>query len=133
MKRFLILLIAFVYGVTAYAREYAWLCAIERTDENHNWVFVSEDLKLQNDGNYRVFVKWEFTDDPNKSRAMQVWLISPDLTMIKVVRSVGYDREGRVAYTNNEPEDWDYVMPNTYAEAVIEVAGYILESQEKTK
>ena len=119
MKRLLFLLVTFTALLPVHAEKPAWVCAIEWSEEKPEWVFVYEDVKLQADGCYRIFIKWEFTDDPEKSMAKQTWLISPDFDMVKVVKSVGYGKDGKVAYSDDEPYgEWSYVLPETFAEGV---------------
>lgn len=128
MKRLYNVMLALLTVLAVCAKDFVWVCAIEWTEKKPEWVFVYEDVKLQNDGCYRIFVKWEFTNDPNKSKAKQMWLISPDFDKVMVVKSVGYDKNGDVVYSQDEPygSDWDYVMPNTYSEAIVETAKEIL-------
>lgn len=128
MKRLFSLTLALAFALVIHAKDFAWVCAIEWTEKKPEWVFVYEDVRLQNDGCYRIFVKWEFTNDPNKSKAKQTWLISSDFDKVMVVKSVGYDKSGDVVYSQDEPygSDWDYVMPNTYSEAIVDTAKEIL-------
>lgn len=131
MKRLCSLTLALLTVLAVCAKDFVWVCAIEWTEKKPEWVFVYEDVKLQNDGCYRIFVKWEFTNDPNKSEAKQTWLISPDFGKVKVVKSVGYNKDGKVVYSEDVPygEDWTYVMPETYSEAVVETTKEILQKR----
>lgn len=101
-------------------------CAVECTEKQHEWVFVYEDIKLQNDGNYRIFVKWDYPDE--KETAKQVWLISAAFDKIIVVSTVGYNSNGEAVYRQDYPygSEWSYVLPDTYAEAIIETTKEIL-------
>lgn len=111
-----------------HASDHAWVCAIEWSEKKPEWVFVYEDIKLQSDGTYRVYVKWEFdNNDPNKHSAKQVWLLSPDFDQTYVLSSVGYNDKGQVTFSDDDPYgEWFYVLPDTYAEAVVETAKEIL-------
>lgn len=126
MRKLLLLLVAFFLPLALSAKEFAWFCAVEWTEKKPEWVFVNENVRLQNDGTYRIFVKWEFAD--TKKIAKQVWLISADFDKTIVVSSVGYDKDDKVEYREEYPygEDWSYVLPETYAEAVIETTKEIL-------
>lgn len=113
-----------------HARDLAWYCAIEYTEKKPEWVFVYEDIKIQRDGDYQVFVKWEFPDDHKKGQAKQIWLFSPDFDQFYVVSSVGYDKESKVVYSEDNPNGgWKYVFPDTYAEAIVETTKEILLKQ----
>lgn len=128
MKRLLILLLFISFTISIYAKEFAWYCAVEYTKENPEWVFVYEDVKLLQDGNYRVYVKWEFPDDPTKSNAKQTWIVTSDFDRMCVVESVGYDNEGNIAYFEKCPygSDWEYILPDTYAESIVNTTKQIL-------
>lgn len=128
MKRLFSLTLALLIVFAVCAKDFAWVCAIEWTEKNPEWVFVYEDVKLQSDGCYRIFVKWVFPDDLKKSEAKQTWLISPDFDKVKIVKSVGYSKDGKVVYSEDNPygEIWKYVMPETYSEAVVETTKEIL-------
>lgn len=128
MRRLFSLTLAILVAFVVCAKDFAWICAIEWTEKKPEWVFVYEDVKLQSDGCYRIFVKWEFPNDQKKSEAKQTWLISSDFDKVKVVKSVGYDKGGDVVYSQNEPygSDWNYVMPDTYSEAIVKTAKEIL-------
>lgn len=110
------------------AKHFAWICAVEQTDNNPDWIFVYEDVKQLQDGCYRVFIKWEFTEEPDKSMATQAWLISSDFDKIQIVKSTGYDKQGKLVYSEDYPygEKWSYVMPDTYCESIVETAKGIL-------
>lgn len=131
MKRLLSLILTLVVAFEIYSKDFGWICAIEWTEKQPEWVFVYEDVKLQSDGCYRIFLKWEFPNDPSKSMAMQTWLISPDFDKIAVVKSVGYNKDGKVEYSQDTPyrDNWEYVMPNTYSEAIVTTAKEILLKQ----
>lgn len=125
-------LTAIFMAFIANAKDFAWVCAIERSEKKPEWVFVYEDIKLQSDGTYRVFVKWEFdNNDPKMHSAKQVWLLSPDFDKTHVVSSVGYNDKGEVVYTENNPYGaaWKYVLPDTNAEAVVETVKELLLSK----
>ncbi|WP_286335313.1 hypothetical protein [Bacteroides caecimuris] len=131
MKKLLLILLTSLPMIVS-AKEFSWVCAIEWTEDNPEWLFVYEDIKTQTDGNYRIFVKWEFpneTDD--KAEAKQVWLISPDFERIRVMSSVGYNRKGKIVYTDNIPQDWKFILPDTYVESIVETTKGILHSYGK--
>lgn len=127
MTRTIVAIILFFASLTCMAKEYAWVCAIEWTEKRPEWIFVYENIKEQTDG-YIIFVKWEFPDDAKKSMAKQTWLVSRDFSKTKVVKSVGYDKQGKIAYSEDEPygPKWNYVMPETISEAIVETARGIL-------
>ena len=128
MKRIIGLILFVVSMIPIYAKDYAWFCAIEWSEKKPEWVFVYEDIKHQSDGKYRVFVKWEFdNNDPQKHSAKQVWLISPDFDQTYILSSVGYNDKGEVVYKEDDPYgEWFYVLPDSYAEAVVETTKEIL-------
>lgn len=128
MKRLLCLTLVFVATLIACAKDFAWRCAIEWTEKKPEWIFVYEDIKQLSDGCFRIFTKWEFTDDPNKSSAKQTWFISPDFDKVVVVKSVGYNKEDEIVYSEDYPYgmNWSYVMPDTYSEAVVNTVIEIL-------
>lgn len=128
MKRLLILILLLSFTISIYAKEFAWCCAVEYTKEHPEWVFVYEDVKLLQDGNYRVFVKWEFPDDATKSHAKQTWIITPDFDRMCIVESAGYDNKGKNTYFQKYPygSDWNYILPDTYAESIINTTKQIL-------
>lgn len=125
MKK-IFLTILLLLPLTMMAKDFAWFCAVEWTEKKPEWVFVYEDVKLQADGTYRIFVKWDFPD--TKKKAKQVWLISADFDRILIVSSTGYDKEGKSEYHQDYPygREWTYVLPETYAESVIETTKEIL-------
>lgn len=130
MRSILITLFLLASAAVAHAKDFAWLCAVEYTEKRPEWVFVYEDIKIQNGGDYRVFVKWDFPDDPKKGHAKQVWLLSSDFDQFYVVSSAGYDKEGKVVYSEDNPNGgWKYVLPDTYAEAIVETVKEILLKQ----
>lgn len=121
-----VLLIVFgLFPLLSWAK--TWVCAVEYTDTDPTWVFVNDDIAKDNDGNLRIFLKWEFPNDEKKSSAKQGWLIAPSYDKIRVVQSVGYDKSGNVVYTDNHYHDWQYVLPATYAEAIVETTKEILQ------
>ncbi len=128
MRRLFSLTLALIIAIAVYAKDFAWVCAIEWTEKNPEWVFVYEDVKMQSDGCYRVFVKWEFPNDTKKSEAKQTWLISSDFDKIQIVKSVGYNKDGEAVYSQDYPYGcgWDYVMPDTYSESIVETTKQIL-------
>ncbi len=128
MKRLISLALALAVSLAVCAKDFAWICAIEWTEKKPEWVFVYEDVRLQDDGCYRIFIKWEFPNDSKKSMAKQTWLISSDFDKVKIVKSVGYSNDGKVVYSEDKPygENWTYVMPETYSEAVVETTKEIL-------
>lgn len=130
MKRLIVILLSLLPVVTAIAaKDYSWVCAVEWTEEQPEWVFVYEDIKRNNDGTYRAFIQWEFTNDPSKAYAIQTWLISSDFDQIRVMGTVGYDKQNNVAYTDSTPQNWKYVLPETYAEAIVQTIREILSTQ----
>lgn len=128
MKRIINIVLFFAVTISAFAKGFAWVCAIEWTEKNPEWVFVYEDVKLLQNGCYRIYVKWEFTEDPAKSKAKQTWIVSPDFDRVVITQSVGYNKEGEVVYSQNYPycEEWSYVLPETYSEAVVKTVKEIL-------
>lgn len=126
MKKLLLLIVLLILSYSLEAKDFAWLCAVEWTKEKPEWVFVYEDVKLQNDGTYRIFVKWDFPD--TKKKAKQVWIVSADFDRILIVSSTGYDKDGKSEYHQEFPygREWTYVLPETYAESVIETTKEIL-------
>lgn len=126
MRPFVLLLAVLAFTASAEPKDFAWVCVVEEEGE---WLFVYEDIRKQTDGVYRIFVKWEYTNDPDISHATQTWLVSPDFDQICVLSTVGYNRQGEIAYTNYEPdEQWHYVMPETYAKSVVETAQGLITS-----
>lgn len=125
MKK-LLLTLFLLLPLTMLAKDFAWFCAVEWTEKKPEWVFVYEDVKLQNNGTYRVFVEWDFPD--TKKKAKQVWIISADFDRILIVSSTGYGKDGNSEYHQEYPygKEWTYVMPETYAEAVVETTKEIL-------
>lgn len=126
MKGVVLSFVLCLMSFCAMAKDFAWFCAVEWTEKKPEWVFVYEDVKVQNDGTYRIFVKWDFPE--TKKIAKQVWLISSDFDKILIVSSVGYDRNGNSEYHQDYPygRDWTYVLPETYAESVVETTKEIL-------
>lgn len=129
MRRILSLLILIITLLISHAQERSWICAIEWTENQPEWVFVYEDVKLNSDGTYRAFVKWEFEDDPKRACAKQTWLISPDFDQIRVLGTVGYDKHNNVVYNESTPQDWRFVLPETYAEGIVKTVREILLKQ----
>lgn len=126
MRKLLLVFVAILLSLGVTAKEFAWYCAVEWTEKKPEWVFVNEDVRLQNDGTYRIFVKWEFPE--TKKKAKQVWLISADFDKTIIVSSVGYDKDGNSEYHQDYPygREWSYIIPETYAEAVVETTKEIL-------
>lgn len=119
------MLLAVAFALSA--KDYAWCCAVEWTEEKPEWVYVYEDIRQQSDGTYRIFVKWDFSNDDKHKMAKQVWLISPDFDMYKVISSVGYNSSGDAVFNEDTPyADWKYVLPDTYAESIIDTAKDVL-------
>lgn len=130
MKKLLLSLILLAATFAASAKDFSWYCAVEWTEEKPEWVFVYEDIKQENDGNYRIFVKWEFPNEDKRKKAKQVWIITPNFDKFKVISSVGYNSSGDVVFTEDTPyADWKYVLPDTYAESVVETTKDILLKQ----
>lgn len=128
MKSTLTALLLLISTPVVHAKDFAWICAIEWSEKKPEWVFVYEDIKLQSDGTYRLYVKWEFdNNDPEQHTSKQVWLLSPDFDQTYILSSVGYNDKGEVVYKEEDPYgEWSYVLPDTYAEAVVETAKEIL-------
>ncbi len=128
MKRAIGLILFLLVSVALYAKDYAWVCAVEWSEKKPECVFVYEDIKHHSDGTYRVYVKWEFdNNDPKMHSAKQVWLLSPDFDQTYILSSVGYNDKGEVVYSEDDPYgEWKYVLPDTYAEAVVETTKGIL-------
>ncbi len=126
MRKLSLVLVAIFLPLGMSAKEFAWFCAVEWTEEKPEWVFVNEDVRHNADGTYRIFVKWEFPE--TKKKAMQVLLISADFDKTIVVSSVGYDKDGNSEYSQDYPygREWMYVLPGSYAKAIIETTKEIL-------
>lgn len=124
----LILYLVALLPLNAQEKEHSWVCAVEWTESMPEWVFVYDDIKRNSDGDFLVFIKWEFDNDDSKHKsAKQTWIISPDFSEVKIVKSVGYNADGKVVYSEDSPYgDWSYVMPDTYAEAIVGTAKEIL-------
>lgn len=52
MRNLLFALVAIFLSLSVSAKEFAWYCAVEWTEKKPEWVFVNEDVRLQNDGTY---------------------------------------------------------------------------------
>lgn len=80
MKRLLFLLVTFTALLPVHAEKPAWVCAIEWSEEKPEWVFVYEDVKLQADGCYRIFIKWELPMTPKSRWQNKLGLSRPTST-----------------------------------------------------
>lgn len=131
MGRKILFAICCIFILPIYANEYSWQCAVEWTEENPEWVFVYEDIKINQDGNYRIFVKWDFPGKSEISQAKQTWLIAPDFDQVLIVSNVGFNQSGEIIYSENYPYgDWKYVLPDSYAASIIKTMKEILYQHE---
>lgn len=128
MKRVCIIFAMFLCVLMMHAKSFAWVCAIEWTEKDPSWVFVYEDVKLLQDGTYRVFVKHDFPNEKKMKKAKQTWLISSDFDRIKILNNVMYEADGKLLDSQEYPYgyDWEFVMPETTAECIVITAKEIL-------
>lgn len=139
MKKIVFALLFSAISLTLSAREYGWFNADHAKDYSW-WVFVYENISMPElkHGYYKVWVKWEYTNQKAKADfktkaavSKQLYEISYDFSQYRILQVIDYDENGKVISDCNIPSSRSYFTPETIGGAIITTVKEILSKQNE--